>query len=117
MKISDRLNGFLLMVQKFLPKKQSASKLVDCRKVEELKKPADFCNELTNFDEIEKKKILEDLALVQSKLEHAHVVFNFQTNIDLIESSIYYIESLESKYSYLIKQARKMQLKCALKSV
>ena len=109
------------MFQKFLPVKQNVSKFVDCKNVDcknvaELKQTTYFCNEMSSFGEIEKKKILEDLALVQSKLEQAYVVFNLQTNIDLIESAIYYIESLESRYRYLIKQARKMQLKNGLEA-
>ena len=55
--------------------------------------------------------ILEELAFVQNQLECANVVFNAQTNLDLIESSIYHIDSLEKKYNYLLKEARRRQLK------
>lgn len=120
MKISEKLNGLFIIMQKILPKRQNTFKVVDYsneKDVESFKQVSDFCENLSCFSEIEKQNILEELALVQNKLERAHVIFNFQTDIDLIESLIYYIESLESRYNYLIKRAREMHLKCALKSI
>ena len=114
LKISDKLSVLVALLQKFLSKKQDEAKVVENGNIEETKQFVDFYGE---FNELEKRTILEELALVQDKLEQAHVMFNFQTNFDLIESSIYYIESLESKYNYLIKRARELRLKCALKSV
>lgn len=117
MKISSKLNGLFAPLQKFLFKKQSGSSFDGAKIVGDLKQKLGFYEELSNFDEVEKRNILEELLSVQSQLERAHVIFNFQTNIDLIESSIYYIESLESKYNYLIKRARELQIRRALKPV
>ncbi len=56
-------------------------------------------------------KILLELAEVKDQLEHAQLLFNSQTNLDLIDSCIYQIDSLEAKYNYLIKEARKKGIK------
>lgn len=55
--------------------------------------------------------ILMEIAKVQDQLVHAQLLFDTQTNLDLIESCIYQIESLEVKYNYLIKEARAKGLK------
>ena len=52
-----------------------------------------------------------EIAKVQDQLIQAQLLFDTQTNLDLIESCIYQIEALEVKYNYLIKEARAKGLK------
>ena len=54
---------------------------------------------------------VEELAELKNQLENAQLLFNSQTNLDLIDSCIYQIDSLEAKYNYLIKEARKKGIK------
>ena len=64
-------------------------------------------NQYFNKNNVCSDKILLELAEVKNQLEHAQLLFNSQTNLDLIDSCIYQIDSLEAKYNYLIKEARK----------
>ncbi len=102
MKLREKLSNLFLVLQRFLMKKQENFKV----------------NKLNELNVLESNQnLLEELDQVQNQLQLAHVIFNFQTNIDLVASSIYYIDALETKYNYLIKEARKRQLRCALKPV
>ena len=60
---------------------------------------------------VSNNEILMELAEVKNQLEHAQRLFNLQTDLDLIESCIYQIDSLEAKYNYLLKEARKHGIK------
>ncbi len=60
---------------------------------------------------VSNNEILIELAEVKNQLEHAQLLFNLQTDLDLIESCIYQIDSLEAKYNYLLKEARKHGIK------
>lgn len=51
-------------------------------------------------------KLVVELAQVKEELLRAQVEFDTLTNLDLIESCIYQMESLEVRYNYLLKQAR-----------
>ena len=55
--------------------------------------------------------ILKEIEQVKVLLEQANIEFNSQINSDLIESCIYNIESLETRYNYLIKEARKLNIR------
>ncbi len=54
----------------------------------------------------EPNQLLVEMQSVKAQLDQARSSFELQTNLDLIESNIYEIESLEVRYNYLIKQAR-----------
>ena len=58
-------------------------------------------NEQENVDYDE---ILCELINIKDQLKHAYCVFNLQSDLDLAESSIFFIKSLEIKYNYLIKK-------------
>ena len=60
---------------------------------------------------VSNNEILMELAEVKNQLEHAQLLFNLQTDLDLIESCLYQIDSLEAKYNYLLKEARKHGIK------
>ena len=105
MNICEKFNGIFLTIQKIIFKKAEKVKL----------------NEEDKFylAEMERKRceILEEIEEVKSKLKHANTEFNSQTDFDLIESCIYNIESLETRYNYLIKEARKQKIRCDAKVV
>ena len=62
------------------------------RKAEE-KSEADRCNQ----------QLIGDIKM---KLDSARCRFDYALDEELVESTIYELESLESRYSYLLKQAR-----------
>ena len=68
-------------------------------------------NQYFRKNNVSSDKILLELAEVKNQLEHAQLLFNSQTNLDLIDSCIYQIDSLEAKYNYLIKESRKKGIK------
>lgn len=68
-------------------------------------------NQYFKKNNVHSDKILLELEEVKNQLEHAQLLFNSQTNLDLIDSCIYQIDSLEAKYNYLIKEARKKGIK------
>ncbi len=55
-------------------------------------------------------KLVVELAQVREDLLRARIEFDTLTNLDLIESCIYQMESLEVRYNYLLKQARMVGL-------
>jgi hypothetical protein len=57
-------------------------------------------DELTNlYEELSDTKLL---------LSRAYTVFNYSTDKELIEASIYEISSLQSKYSYLLRAIKEI---------
>lgn len=58
----------------------------------------------------EPNKLMTELEEVKDELLRARIEFDTLTNLDLIESCIYQLESLEVRYNYLIKQARQKGL-------
>ncbi len=105
MNICEKFSGIFITIQKIMSKKAEKVKL----------------NEEDKFylAEMERKRceILEEMEEVKAKLKHANTEFNLQTDFDLIESCIYNIESLEKRYNYLIKEARKRKIRCGAKMV
>ncbi|MCI8500868.1 MAG: YaaL family protein [Oscillospiraceae bacterium] len=65
------------------------------RKAEE-KSEADRCNQ----------QLIADISDIKMKLDSARCRFDYALDEELVESTIYELESLESRYSYLLKQAR-----------
>lgn len=51
--------------------------------------------------------LLDQIEQVRAHLEQMQNTFDTLTDHDLIESCIYQMESLEVRYNYLLKQARK----------
>jgi len=108
---SSKINGFFTILQRLF-KKNNKINLESFKKneVEEIKeKDYNFENdEFLLISEIEEVKFM---------LEQAKVEFNNQTDFDLISSSIYYIRALETKLNYLIKKARKNNVRCSEKLI
>lgn len=57
--------------------------------------------------EEERRQILEGMEQTRLELNQAYAQFNIHSDPDLVESCVYAINSLRSRYSYLI---RKMKL-------
>ena len=56
-------------------------------------------------------KILNEIREVKKDLKCANSEFNCHTETDLIESSVYLIRALEKKLNFLLKEARKKNIK------
>ncbi|MGN0463172.1 MAG: DUF2508 family protein [Acutalibacteraceae bacterium] len=50
--------------------------------------------------------VVSELKRLQIEIDRAYNEFQNQTDSDLLESCIYEMQSLRSKYSYLMKQAK-----------
>lgn len=57
------------------------------------------------------ERLLEDIREVARQLEFAKAKFEFESDGDLIEATIYEMESLNARYRYLIKLAKSRQIK------
>lgn len=54
------------------------------------------------------KKLLSEIETVKMKLETATARFEYQSDPDLVDACIYEMKSLSSRYSYLIREAKKL---------
>lgn len=53
------------------------------------------------------EKLISEIKELKKELDLARRHFDFQVNFDLIDADIYHINSLEARYSYLIKIAKR----------
>ena len=67
-------------------------------------------------EEIRLPTINESIRDVCRKMENAYDRFEFESDPDLIEASIYEIESLKARYRYLLKRAKQQGLTCPANS-
>ena len=79
--------------------------------IEKIRNFLAIINQYLKKNNVHNDKILIELEEVKTQLEHAQLLFDSQTNLDLIDACIYQIDSLEAKYNYLIKEARKKGIK------
>lgn len=56
--------------------------------------------------EISKAKILKEMRSVAADIACANAWFEFEEDTDMLESCIYYIESLNARYRCLLKRAK-----------
>ncbi len=56
--------------------------------------------------------VVFELKRLKSELDRAYNEFQNLTDSDLLESCIYEIQALRSKYSYLLKQAKESGMQC-----
>lgn len=54
--------------------------------------------------------LLREIDDVKLRLESVHSRFDYVVEEDLVDSCIYEIESLESRYQYLLRQAKQKNL-------
>lgn len=53
-----------------------------------------------------REKILEEIRSVSADIACANAWFDFEEDTDMLESCIYYIESLNARYRCLLKKAK-----------
>lgn len=64
-------------------------------------------------DEVPTNQLLEDIREVCLRLENANTRFKMEQDSDLIEATIYEMESLRARYRYLLRMARNQGLTAA----
>lgn len=63
--------------------------------------------------DLQNQQLIDDISDVKMRLDSAHCRFDYALEEDLVESIIYEIESLESRYGYLLKQAKTRGILCS----
>ncbi len=72
----------------------------------------DYKNDIVQKKDMDSnERLLEDIREVAKRLEIAKAKFEFESDGDLIEATIYEMESLNARYRYLIKLAKSRQMK------
>lgn len=61
----------------------------------------------------ERKEILDSMCLTRKELNMAYANFNAQSDPDLIDASVYEINALRSRYSYLARRLKELEHKAA----
>ncbi len=62
----------------------------------------------TNAREEERRQLLEGMAQTRALLNQAYADFNVQSDPDLVDSCVYTINALRSRYSYLVRQIKRL---------
>ena len=57
----------------------------------------------------ERQALLEGLDRTKVLIQQAYACFNRESNPDLIESYVFEINALQSRYSYLLKRVRELE--------
>lgn len=66
----------------------------------------------TKETETSEQKLLNEIREVCRKIETAYENFGYEQDDDLVESTIYEIESLKARYRYLLRLAKTQNVKC-----
>ncbi len=61
---------------------------------------------LLTADEEERRQLLEAMHRTRVELNQAYAQFNLHSDPDLVESCVYAINALRSRYSYFIRQMK-----------
>ena len=61
------------------------------------------------------KDIIEQMKQLKKQIDEMNVRFDMECDEDLVESYIYQLQALQSRYRYLIKQAKAQQICCGKK--
>ena len=96
MQETKTIKGFFIMLKNLIFKKNKEDFLI-LEKIKEEKE--------------EEFRLLEEIENVKEMLKFAVEEFNQQTEEGLVESSIYLVLSFEAKLNYLIKQAKRKNIK------
>ena len=64
--------------------------------------------------DLRNQQLIADISEEKMKLDSAHCRFDYALDEDLVESPIYETESLESRYGYLLKQAKVRGVLCGI---
>lgn len=54
----------------------------------------------------ERRQIIKEIHEINRKMAHAYMQFNLEQDEDLIEATIFMMQSLNARYRYLLKQVR-----------
>lgn len=60
--------------------------------------------------EEERRKLIKEAREISRKLEHAYTQFNLEQDEDLIEATVFMMQSLNARYRYVLKRAREYEL-------
>lgn len=61
--------------------------------------------------EEERRQLMEVMARTRIEINQAYAGFNLQSDPDLVDSYVYEINSLQSRYSYLVRRAKELDCK------
>ncbi len=56
----------------------------------------------------ERQELMDFMAQTRVEINQAYAGFNMQTDPDLIDSHVYEINALQSRYSYLVRRLREL---------
>lgn len=56
--------------------------------------------------EEQRRQLMEGMAMTRAQLNQAYAQFNVQSDPDLVDSCVYEINALRSRYSYLVRQVK-----------
>lgn len=59
--------------------------------------------------EEERRQIMEGMAQTKSQLNWAYAQFNTYSDPDLVEACVYEINALKSRYSYYVRQIKRLK--------
>ena len=57
----------------------------------------------------ERRQLMEMMAQTRVEINQAYAGFNLQSDPDLVDSYVYEINSLQSRYSYLVRRAKELE--------
>lgn len=58
--------------------------------------------------EEERRQLMEVMARTRVEINQAYAGFNLQSDPDLVDSYVYEINSLQSRYSYLVRRIKEL---------
>lgn len=59
-------------------------------------------------EEEERRQLLEGMARTKQELNQAYAQFNVHSDPDLVESCVFTINALRSRYSYFVRQMKQL---------
>lgn len=60
-------------------------------------------------EETERRQLLEGMAQTRLELNQAYAQFNAHSDPDLVESCVFTINALRSRYSYFVRQMKQLE--------
>ena len=60
-------------------------------------------------EEEERQQLMEEMAQTRLLLNQAYADFNIHSDPDLVDSCVYTINALRSRYSYLVRQFKRLE--------
>ncbi len=61
---------------------------------------------MCSAEEEERRQLIEGMAQTRTLLNQAYAEFNAQSDPDLVDSCVYTINALRSRYSYFVRQMK-----------